>query len=330
MADEHKVGTLVHPRTRWPDEALDFTPWLAKNENLKLLGNKLGLRLEWVATEKPVGRYFLDILAKVRGTDQLVAIENQLEWSDTHHLGQLLTYATGCDTEIAIWVAAEFCHEHAQALHQLNEWTSGKARFYGVKIELRRTGQAEFEPEFRRVVWPGGWDREITLPPDQPRGMEYEAFFRPLVAEVSRARFVDQPPIRRWGPSGRYFPSRVNPGVSYGVSFEGGQHAWVTLHIETGNKARTKHVFDALAKDHEELEADISGVPGLDWQWKRHSRWNFSSINIRKRGSIHDPSEQLEATRTWMLDHLPKFKEVFDPRIENLLEESPPAHTDDG
>ena len=64
MAEEQEVGTLVHPRTRWPYEARDFTPWLAKNENLELLGEELGLSLEWVATEKLVGRYFLDILAR--------------------------------------------------------------------------------------------------------------------------------------------------------------------------------------------------------------------------------------------------------------------------
>ena len=45
-----------------------------------------------------------------------VAIENQLEWTDTHHLGQLITYATGCEARIAVWVATEFRYEYAVAL----------------------------------------------------------------------------------------------------------------------------------------------------------------------------------------------------------------------
>ena len=331
MTEEHDGGTLVHPRTRWPDEARDFTPWLAKNENLRLLGEAVDLSLERVATEKPVGRYFLDILAKVPGTNKSVAIENQLEWTDTHHLGQLLTYATGCDTEIAIWIATEFCREHARALHRLNGWTNGKVRFYGVKIEtIRQTGQSESKPRFRKVVWPGGWNKEITVTPDLPRGMEYEGFFRPVVAELERSGFSHGAHFKRWDNSGRYFRSRINPGISYAASFEGGQHAWVTLHIETGDKNLTKQIFDALAEHRSGIESDIGGDPDLDWQWNRHNRWNYSSINMRTGGSIHDPPEKLGATRKWMLDHLPRFNEVFDPRIENILRDLPPPTPADG
>ena len=69
----------VDVRQKWSHEAHDFTPWLA--DNLNLLGAELGLSLELVAREKPVGPYYLDILAKT-GTEELVAIENQLEWTD--------------------------------------------------------------------------------------------------------------------------------------------------------------------------------------------------------------------------------------------------------
>ena len=87
----------VDVRTLWPHEALDFTPWLA--DNLDLLAAEIGLRLELVAREKPVGPYFLDILAKETRTQRLVAIENQLEWTNFGHLAQLLVYAAGCGTE---------------------------------------------------------------------------------------------------------------------------------------------------------------------------------------------------------------------------------------
>ena len=53
------------------------------------------MELELVQQEKPVGPLYLDILAREANTEVMVAIENQLEWSDIGHLGQLLTYATG-------------------------------------------------------------------------------------------------------------------------------------------------------------------------------------------------------------------------------------------
>jgi hypothetical protein len=39
----------------WKDEAKDFTPWLAKEHNLGLLGENIGIDLELVEVEKCVG-----------------------------------------------------------------------------------------------------------------------------------------------------------------------------------------------------------------------------------------------------------------------------------
>ena len=160
-------------RTCWEHEALDFTPWLAEQENLDLLGAELGLSLECAQTEVQVGSMYLDILAKERDTGALVAIENQLEETDLGHLGQLLTYATGHDARVAIWVAPAFYHEYAQALHKLNQWTRDDVRFYGVKVEVVRKDGGEPEatlPHGRvpRRVAPGphaGAVREVRARP---------------------------------------------------------------------------------------------------------------------------------------------------------------------
>ena len=94
----------AHLREMWPNEALDFTPWLF--DNLDKLGRAVGLSLEPVQQEQQIGSFSLDILARETNENVMVAIENQLEWTDHSHLGQLLTYAAGCDASIAIWVAA--------------------------------------------------------------------------------------------------------------------------------------------------------------------------------------------------------------------------------
>ena len=320
MADQNEEAKREHPRVLFPHEAHDFTPWLA--ENLHLLGEELGLSLELVGTEQSVGPYSLDVLAEETATDVFVAIENQLEWTNIHHLGQLLTYTAGCDAQIAIWVAAEFGYEHARALNWLNQWTAGKVSFYGVKIEaVRHPGTSRPEPRFRKVVWPGGWDKGNTPTPGPGPGDEYSQFYRPLVAELMAAGFSDRPPHKRWGNSGRFFRSRRNPGISYAVSLEGANAAFVTLHIETGDKGLTKQVFDNLEADRSQIESNIGVDRELPWHWNRHNRWNYSSISIRTDGSIHDPPEKLEETRMWMLGHLAKFKAFFDPRIKNILQE---------
>ena len=47
--------------------------------------------------------------------------------------------------------------------------------------------------------------------------------------------------------------------------------------------------------------------------------WAFSSISVRRDGAIHDPPEELHEIRAWMLDRLPRFKAVFEPRVEAIL-----------
>lgn len=78
-------------RKHWPHEALDFTRWLAQEENLTSLGQAIGRgQLEIIQTEAPVGPYSADILAK-NSSGERVVIENQFGKTDHGHLGKSLT-----------------------------------------------------------------------------------------------------------------------------------------------------------------------------------------------------------------------------------------------
>ena len=72
----------VDLRNVWPNEASDFTPWLA--DNLDALGEALGLDIELEETEAAVGSFSLDIRAR-DSDNRAVVIENQLE--STNHAG---------------------------------------------------------------------------------------------------------------------------------------------------------------------------------------------------------------------------------------------------
>ena len=51
-------------REIWTSESTDFTPWLARSENLAVLGDTIGFDLEVEAQEKEVGPFRADILCK--------------------------------------------------------------------------------------------------------------------------------------------------------------------------------------------------------------------------------------------------------------------------
>ena len=76
MGDESdiipKLGQLsqLELRSVWKKEDKVFTPWLAKQENLNLLADELGLPpLEEHQREVNVGRYWADLVCKITGTD---------------------------------------------------------------------------------------------------------------------------------------------------------------------------------------------------------------------------------------------------------------------
>ena len=319
MAIQEKHVELVSPRAKWNDEARCFTPWLAKN--LDLLAEELCLELELVQTEKAVGPFYLDILAKDGENKVIVAIENQLGETDFSHLGQLLTYATGCDARIAILVAPEFTYEHTHALHTLNEWASGKIKFYGVKVEVyRRVNTSCLEPKFRRVVSPGFWNKDITLPSGamSPLKRKCHDFFQQLKDGLTDAHLFHSP-IIRFDYTGRLFRSRKDDRIGYAVSLEGGNDAWVTFHIEAEDKIQTKEIFDKLSAYSKDIEEAIEVGPDPEWLWNRANGKLYSSISIRRDGSINDPPEKLEDTMQWMRENLIKFKDFFDNRLEEFL-----------
>jgi len=307
-------------RQKWENEALDFTPWLAKN--LDLLGEAVCLKLELVRPEEQVGPFSLDILAKETDTGVLVAIENQLEWTDHSHLGQLLTYTAGSRAKVAMWVAPAFRYEHAEALHQLNEWTFDGVRFYGVRIEVLKTPKSDLRPRFRKVVYPGGWNREITEPPGawvSPDMMAYEGFFACLVAALRRGSFSGLTPRQIWNHRDRSFPSPVNQGIWYMVALGVENAAWVTVHIQTDNTKLTKRIYDDLFADRGPIESAFADESFGEWDWRRKRGYSYSEINIKRDGSICDSPKKQDEIRAWMCDLLPKFKEEFDPRIEEIV-----------
>ncbi|WP_193668295.1 DUF4268 domain-containing protein [Paracoccus kondratievae] len=164
VASSNGLGRLsrVDLREIWVSESSDFTPWLAREDNLEILGETLGIDLELEAQEKSVGPFRADILCKDIGTGSWVLVENQLERTDHSHLGQLLTYASGLEAVTIVWIAARFTEEHRSTLDWLNKITDESFRFFGLEVELWRIGDSPAAPKFNIVSKPNDWSRSVA------------------------------------------------------------------------------------------------------------------------------------------------------------------------
>lgn len=161
MTEADPFGRLVDvdPRQAWTHEAHGFTPWLS--DNLDRLSEAIGVPLELTGREVGVGRFSADIIARNPIDDEIVLIENQLEWSDHSHLGQLLTYLAGTEAKMVIWLAPAFREEHLSAINWLNQHSSEEFSFFAVRLRVVQISSSPLAPLFEVLEKPNAWDRTI-------------------------------------------------------------------------------------------------------------------------------------------------------------------------
>ena len=304
----------VDVRCVWPSEA-EFTAWLA--ENMDSLSRKIGLKLNliqeeaWLAPSSDwQGR--VDILARENGSGDYVVIENQMEESDNDHFAGLLNYASHSDSRILILVASKIRDCHRRTMDWLNE--GNRVRIYGVEMSAWYNGNA-IE---RRLDLVAGPDKPSEWPEfEYPHyKQKYLDFFRPMVAELFEQdiahRNVAKPVNDQAIPSGI-------PGIDYHVGFWGGGNSVLSIYlwIATENQANNKAIFDAMHDRHRPaIESKLAGV----W-WERRDNQRISAIGISIPGSIEDPEEKLDEIRAWASQHMPKFKAVIQPCLQQVMRE---------
>ena len=156
----NELGTLVEInelRNVWPNEADDFTPWLASEENIQILSKALHLNLEVIDMEASVGAFSADIFARDLDSDNLVIIENQLTETDHKHLGQIITYASGKNANTLIWITKCAREEHQAAVEWLNNHLDSDLGVFLCEIKLYKIDDSNPAVKFEVIERPNGW-----------------------------------------------------------------------------------------------------------------------------------------------------------------------------
>lgn len=301
-------------RNMWPNEATDFTPWLASN--IEALGDALGLELEVTEREASVGDFSLDLLAKDLGTSRTVIIENQLTQTDHDHLGKLLTYAAGFNASTVIWVSNIVRDEHRQALEWLNQRTDTETQFFAVIVEVLKIDDSKPAFNFKPVVFPNEWQKTKKQKSGvnvSSKGEKYRAYYQALIDELrEKYKFTG---ARVGQPQNWYSFSSGIQGVLYSAVFAQGGKARAEIYIDLRDQDKNKALFDALkAREHE-----ITSKYGSPLEWERLDDKRASRIAIYRDGMIEASDSELEEIRQWHIENLLKIKEVFTQEIQQAL-----------
>ena len=318
MTTALELGTIekVDIREVWPTEDDHFTPWLG--ENLHKLGAELGLDLELAETEAQVGTFKLDVRANDANTKGEIVIENQFGQTDHSHLGQLLTYAGGFDAQAVIWIAERFRDEHREALDFLNHRTGEDTQFFGVEIELWRIGSSVAAPHFNVVATPNEWRKQtvraVRSGQLSDRRERYREFFQRLIDTLREEyRFTG---ARKGQPQSWYSFASGFSSLTYGANFTQEKDARIELYIDRNDKDWNEDQFDSLFGQKQSLELAL----GESLVWQRLDNRRACRIAVVRPASIDDDDETLDAIHDWMVERLLKFKEVFGPRLAELVD----------
>jgi hypothetical protein len=297
-------------RKEWPNEASDFTPWLA--DHIAELGEALGIELETQERESPVGSRSLDIMATDSG-GRPVIIENQLTLSDGDHLGRLLIYAAGKDADVIIWVAEDFSEEHWQVLQWLNQRTGAQTKFFGVAVELWKIDSSRPAPYFRVVAAPNEWRKSYVKPRTSRK--HYREFRRGLEERLLSETYLPFTPgsdhTKPW-----LLISRLD-GLGYSVDFA--DRIYVSFQLDTrgrgGQSLEWCHwAFDQLEADNDAIETELGEL-----KWQRRWRKRGSTIMSHYPERFSDVADSWTEVHRWVTETYRQFREVFEPYREDLL-----------
>ncbi len=295
----------------WSNEATDFTPWLASDENIELLGEVLGLELEVESIEKDVGPFRADVLCKDTASDRYVLIENQLTQTDHSHLGQLVTYAAGLDAAVVVWIASRFTDEHRASVDWLNGISHDDVSFFALEVELWQIGNSQPAPKFNVAAQPNEWTRSIETKRDLSDTQQLQLEFWTRLRQVQLARDGIVRPVK---------PAPQN-WQTYGVG-RSDFHVYASMNTQKKTLSVGLGLVGASAKAHfhllREQEAAIEADLGSEVRWELAPQYKMSWVSHRLTDVALDDRGRWPELHAWVAERLDAFHKAFSSRVKAL------------
>ena len=306
-----KLGRLeeVDIRELWKHEQYDFSEWLSKEENIEMLSDEIGLTLTDINKEVFVGSYRCDLVAKDETTGIKAIIENQMEATNHDHLGKIITYASGLDANIVIWIVKEAREEHKSAIEWLNNKTIKDISFFLIEIRAYKIGDSLPAPKFVIIEKPNDFVKTANLSTDsgelskaQSERLNFWNIFNETLISRNKPFNVRKATTDHWydvalGTSEAHISiTLVNKTNSIGIE----------VYINDNKK-----LFDKLFLESEEIENKL----GFSMDWQRLDNKKASRIIYYIDGLDFDNHDNYDKLINEVIDRVITIKETFRNHI---------------
>lgn len=306
MITNTKLGRLkeVNIRELWVHEQYNFSNWLSKEENIELLNDIVGLTLIDIDKEVYVGSYRCDLVAVDETTGIKVIIENQLDSTDHDHLGKIITYASGLNADVIIWIVKEAREEHKSAIEWLNNNMAKEISFFLLEIKAYKIGDSLPAPMFKVVEKPNDFIKssksikDVDLSKTEAERLYFWTEFNRVLADNGKPFNIRKATTDHWydvaiGTSEAHISiTLVNKDGSIGVE----------LYIRDN-----KDLFDSLFEQKEEIETKL----GFSLIWERLDDKKASRIKSYISGLNFNKQENYPKLMNETIGRVIQMRNVF-------------------
>lgn len=306
-----QLGTLQEVKVRdlWKHEQYDFSNWIAKEKNIEMLNNILGLTLVDVDKEVFVGSYRCDIVAKDETTGIKVIIENQLESSNHDHLGKIITYASGLSAAVVVWIVTEAREEHKSAIEWLNNNTNKDVNFFFLELHAYKIGDSLPAPKFEVIEKPNDFIKSIKgqagageLNKSQSERLEFWTMFNDVVAERNKPFN-----IRKASTDHCYDASIGTSEAHISITLVNKENfVGIELYIND-----SKELFDTLFSKKTKIETETN----FSFDWQRLDNKKASRILYKISGLDFNNHSNYNAIMNEIIDKVIVIRKVFKKYI---------------
>lgn len=235
----------------------------------------------------------------------MVLIENQLEPTNHDHLGKIITYASGLDAAVVVWIVASARDEHASAIEWLNKHTDDEISFFLMEVHAYKIGDSDPAPQFKIIEQPNDFvkivkavSKNSDMNESQKNRLEFWTQFNEVVDSQGKPFNKRKATTDHW-----YNVAIGSSDASISIDLVNKEHKIrVSLWINDN-----KDIFDALFQRKDEIETAL----GFGLEWNRLDNKKASYICTYIKGLDFKKQDNYPMLMEQIVDLVLKMRNVF-------------------
>ena len=306
-----EIGKLkeVDIRNLWKHEQYDFSDWLSKDENIEELNDILGLTLTDVSKEVYVGAYRCDLVAVDESTGLKVIIENQLEASNHDHLGKIITYASGLDAQVVVWIVTHAKEEHKSAIEWLNNNSNGEVNFFLIELHAYKIGDSLPAPYFEIAEKPNDFIKNNKVNGDKSELNKSQAERVEFWSQLNDALIDKGKPFNvRKATTDHWYDVAMGTSAAHIAINLVNKESYISVDLYIHDD---KKIFDKLLENKINIEKEL----GFKLDWQRMDNRIASRIKYKINGLNFDDHSNYDELIEQTIDAAIKMRDVFKKYI---------------